>query len=430
MKRAIMYLALAIVSLCQSANAVIINGLSYTLGTDEAMLDNDNGNWDGELVIPSEVEYEGKKYTVTQIAWLAFNHCTTLTKVTIPHTVTDIWHSAGYDDCKNPFDGCVNLEAIEVEEGNPSMCSVDGVLYNKDCTRLYAYPGGAKRESFRVPESVTWVGGDAFSRNPYLKAVEIPHSVSFSFGTFTNCSALEQVILPEDLTYTSHMFTNCTSLKSIKIPSGVKGIYDQAFFGCSSLTSMTLPKGVTEVGSLAFMDCSSLQSVVLPSTLSEVGHGMFSGCSALRDVIIPKGVKRISSSAFHDCTSLRVLDLPETLTWLDNNLFNGCNLDALIIRGQISTIFRYTFKDLNETAVIYALDITKVKEVYGGKVLPLSQYRPTAIRDIPQSPSTADANSSFVNRHSSSLYDLQGRRLSAPPARGMYIQDKRVKIRE
>ena len=54
----------------------------------------------------------------------------------------------------------------------------------------------------------------------------------------------------------------------------------------------------------------------------------------------------------------------------------------------------------------------------------------TAVRDIPQSPSQPDANSSFVNRHSSSLYDLQGRRLSAPPARGMYIQDKRVKIRD
>jgi len=57
-----------------------------------------------------------------------------------------------------------------------------------------------------------------------------------------------------------------------------------------------------------------------------------------------------------------------------------------------------------------------------------SQWISTAIRDIPQSPSAADANSSFVNRHSSSLYDLQGRRLSAPPAKGMYIQDKRVKI--
>ena len=54
----------------------------------------------------------------------------------------------------------------------------------------------------------------------------------------------------------------------------------------------------------------------------------------------------------------------------------------------------------------------------------------TAIRDIPQSPSQPDANSSFVNRHSSSFYDLQGRRLSAPPARGMYIQDKRVEKKD
>ena len=47
----------------------------------------------------------------------------------------------------------------------------------------------------------------------------------------------------------------------------------------------------------------------------------------------------------------------------------------------------------------------------------------TAIRDIPQSPSQPAAQSP-------SYYDLQGRRLSAPPAWGMYIQDKRVKIRE
>lgn len=33
-------------------------------------------------------------------------------------------------------------------------------------------------------------------------------------------------------------------------------------------------------------------------------------------------------------------------------------------------------------------------------------------------------------RRDNKLYDLQGRRLSAPPAKGMYIEDKRVKIRE
>ena len=40
------------------------------------------------------------------------------------------------------------------------------------------------------------------------------------------------------------------------------------------------------------------------------------------------------------------------------------------------------------------------------------------------------APSKISNPQSSIIYDLQGRRLSAPPAKGLYIQDKRVKIRE
>ena len=39
-------------------------------------------------------------------------------------------------------------------------------------------------------------------------------------------------------------------------------------------------------------------------------------------------------------------------------------------------------------------------------------------------------HSSIFNHQFSIYYDLSGRRLSAPPAKGLYIQDKRVKIRE
>ena len=65
--------------------------------------------------------------------------------------------------------------------------------------------------------------------------------------------------------------------------------------------------------------------------------------------------------------------------------------------------------------------VSMVCLINGKKVFDSSQWGPTAIRAIPQSPSQPGAQPS-------SYYDLQGRRLSAPPARGMYIQDKRVKI--
>ena len=428
MKRLFIYLALTTTALFQNVKAVVIDGLSYSLGTDEAMIDNNNGHWEGELIIPSEVTYEGKTYTVTSIAWLAFDHCTTITKVTIPKTVTKIWHYSGFDVSKNPFRGCENLESIEVEEDNPAMCSVDGVLFNKDRTKLYAYPGGAKREKYVVPETVAGIEMDAFSGNKYIKSIEVTNnSATLSGGVFASCSNLEEVILPENLTYISaFMFQNCTSLKSITIPSGVKGMGEQVFFGCSSLTSVTLPEGIQELGSLTFMNCSSLQSVTLPKTLPEIVHGMFSGCSSLKNVIIPKGIKQIYSAAFKNCTSLKVLDLPTSITRLDQS-FMGCEFDALVIRGQISTIFQHTFKNMSEKSVIYAADMTKIEQVYNGKVLPLSSYNPTAIRNLFESPDNGIAPSSKVNVQSSKLFDLSGRRLSAPPAQGLYIEDGKVK---
>ena len=56
-------------------------------------------------------------------------------------------------------------------------------------------------------------------------------------------------------------------------------------------------------------------------------------------------------------------------------------------------------------------------------------HYPTAIRDLQAQPATGDSGSMF-NVQRSTYYNLSGRRLSAPPAKGMYIEDKRVKIRE
>ena len=430
MKRIIL-LVLTFFCITFRATSVVIGGLSYSLESDEAMLDNNNRNWDGELVIPSEVEYEGKTYTVTKIAWLAFNHCTTLSKVTIPHTITEIWHYAGYEACKNPFDGCVNLERIDVDEENPSMCSEDGVLFSKDKTQLYAYPGGDKRETYVVPANVVWIGGDAFSGNPYLKNVEFAnkHTKCF-FGTFANCANLERVVLPEEMTHIgAAMFSYCKSLQSIVIPSGVKTMAEQIFIGCSSLASIALPEGLTSVGSLAFKDCSSLKTVTLPSSLREVSHGMFGGCSSLSDITLTEGPKTIYMSAFANCTSLKTLDLPQSVNRIDQAAFTGCSLDTLIIRGVLDRNYLSgrSFEGMGKSSIIYARqsEIDKIKKVYTGNVLPLDSY--TAIHDL-SSPEMVIGQSS-----DGKWYDLSGRRLSVSPAssvpsvlpKGVYIRDGR-----
>lgn len=211
---------------------ITIGGLKYYLNEDTRVATVANGNeWIGELVIPSVVEYNGLSYDVCYISWLAFDHCMTLTKIVIPKTIKDIHHYAEWEDCKNPFAGCTALEVIEVDENNPSMKSIGGVLFSKDGTRLYSYPGGMRQEEYVVPETVTWIGMRAFSENPYLSALTIPNSVTrMAGGICSNCVSLKTVKLSESVTcLEAYSFDKCESMKILDIPESVKMFGESVF---------------------------------------------------------------------------------------------------------------------------------------------------------------------------------------------------------
>ena len=274
-----------------AAQNVTIDGLKYYLypETHEAAIDNGN-TWTGELTLPSEISYYGETYMVNGISYGAFRFSKELTRVKIPKTIDHVVHYALTDDphilgavssdCMNPFDGCTALESIEVEEENPILCSIGGILFNKDGTRLYSYPGGMKEESYTVPDGVTWIGYGAFSSNENIVSIELPASVcDICGGCFDGCGRLETVNLPESITYLgAYMFRDCSSLKSIEIPKGVKNISEQAFFGCTSLKVIDIPANVTFIGSLSFMNCS-LDALVIRGVLGNrnINRYLFAG---------------------------------------------------------------------------------------------------------------------------------------------------------
>ena len=63
--------------------------------------------------------------------------------------------------------GSEKLESINVSENNADFCSVDGVLFNKDCTTLIKYPIGKTETEYTVKESVTKIGGGSICRLLY-----------------------------------------------------------------------------------------------------------------------------------------------------------------------------------------------------------------------------------------------------------------------
>ena len=188
-------------------------------------------SWEGELDIPEQVAYNDETYTVDRIEWLAFDFCKTLTKVRIPKTVVKIQHYDGYEACKNPFRNCTSLENIEVDEANPSMCSVNGVLFSKDKTQLYCYPAGAKRGTYSVPDGVKWLCGNAFAFNSYLTSIYMPNSVTnMAFGTFSNCKSLNSIRLSENIKQISaYTFEKCESLHFLDFPESVMSFAESVF---------------------------------------------------------------------------------------------------------------------------------------------------------------------------------------------------------
>ena len=371
----------------------------------------------GEASIPNELSYEGNTYTVTKVEKDAFKGNTALTKVFIPQTIKDFGPSQDYVLQRNLFVGCTALESIEVEEGNQVLCSVDGVLFDKEKRTLYTYPAAATRTSYTVPESVKGIANSAFAQNQHLVSVTIPDEVT-GLGTsvFVGCTNLEEVRLSANLmALPGFLFTQCEHLKSVTIPQGVTKLGLGVFTGCASLTSMTMPESVVSTEYAVFEDCTSLSEVTLSPNLKEINQKLFLNCSSLAEIQIPEGVTSVLSNAFENCLSLKKIDLPVSVNRLGKSPFSGCKLDSLLIRGIIEPRWISTsiFEGMGTETKVYVQpsQVEVFQSVYKGGVYPL--------------PNQTDGVSNIVGAVdvSSELFDLQGRKLHGKPTKGVNIQN-------
>ena len=305
---------------------VVIDGLKFTLlktSHQAKLLLQDT--WEDEaeiLLIPSEVEYEGEKYIVTSINGV-FGSNSVIRQITIPKTIKNTDFGSMDGITSNLFSGCLSLEMIEVDEENPVICSLDGVLFNKNKTTLISYPAASPRESYYVPDDVKTTVNGAFLYSQHLKKIVLPDNMeTMGINLFGYSNSLEEVILPSNIKELPvYLFKDCKKLKSVDMPKDLTTIGYSAFEGCSALESISLPESVVTVGMAAFMGCTSLNSAILSPNLKEIPLAMFSGCSKLSEVIIPSGITSIGSSAFIGCEAMQSFDLPGSINFIDGFAF-------------------------------------------------------------------------------------------------------------
>jgi hypothetical protein len=129
--------AAAVMLLFGGVNEVNGDPLTYITGDGKAAVVDCDGDFSGELIIPSTID--GK--TVTSIRQRAFYNCRSLTSVTIPDSVTSIERGAFYN--------CSSLASVTIPD-SVAIIKEDTFFW---CTSL---------ASVTIPDSVTSIGDGAF----------------------------------------------------------------------------------------------------------------------------------------------------------------------------------------------------------------------------------------------------------------------------
>lgn len=265
---------------------------SYTVLEDGTAQITGYSGSDTVVEIPSEID----GITVTCIQSVTGSTFPGKT-VILPATVTAV----GESDLP-AFYSCATIENFVVAEDNPAFCAVDGVLFNKEQTKIVSYPRGNSRTSYTVPQGVTTVGEGAFWFSENLKSLTLPDTlVTIEADGIRGCSGLTQIELPQGLrTIGEFAFNKCEKLKSIEIPEGVTEISFGAFWACYALQSVSLPESITTIGNYAFAACYPLSEINFPEGLQSIGGMVFALCSNLKSVTLPASLTSIHSKAFTD----------------------------------------------------------------------------------------------------------------------------------
>jgi hypothetical protein len=253
----------------------------------------------GKIVIPSSIE--GRE--VYGIDDNALKSCKQVTDIVIPKTVRFLKPGT--------LNRCQGLENIVVAKDHPDFASVDGVMFDKQKTKLLAV-GAGRKGNYVVPKTTTTIGPYALSLCANLTSVVIPKGVTDIGGhtgsVFLGCKNLERVTIPDTVTNIGQKsFQDCISLKKITIPPMVTAIPFGLFWRCGNLTEVTLPDGITKIGNYAFADCTKMTLQKFPMGLKTIGAYAFKNCKSLKGLKVPKGGTTIEKGAFKGCEQLPVI---------------------------------------------------------------------------------------------------------------------------
>lgn len=330
----------------------------------------------GDLVIPASVTNNDTEYTVTTLPTNAIGYCLNLTTVALPASITTI--------INGPFYRCHNLTEILVDEANPNFVSVDGVLYNKDMTKLVSCPEG-KTGDFIIPQSVTELQVSALNGCSNLTSITLPDGLkTIGSNALYLCSGISSISITANVASASTAFLGrCNSLQEIIVEHGNENykVVDNMLYNSDMTTLLMapvgsntlidineLPESVTSILSFAYSGSKALTNVYIPARINTIGIGAFiytpnlinfdvdenhaSYCS-VDGVLFNKAKTQVIAYPYGRTDTYVV---PDGVTTLTANSFRGANLTGLVIPASVTTAATTFIQDANNLKKIVDLN--------------------------------------------------------------------------
>ena len=195
---------------------------------------------------------------------------------------------------------------------NSDMSDVKNIIVESGVTTIgnfafFAAGYDLSYETVTIPDTVEYIGEDAFYSSKDLKSVEIPGSVKkIGIEAFSN-----------------------SGIQALTLNEGNEKIMDRAFEYCINLKELVVPSTVNYTGLAAFDDDSAIKSIEFKGSM--IGDRVFAGCNGVITYTFGDNLSSVHNDAFRspmeDCYFIKdnvsygnpSADVLKGTTWTSND---------------------------------------------------------------------------------------------------------------